>query len=261
MARMTRRHAGSLVLGLAVLLHGCAGLVPGKPPAEAPVAVASGRGSFEVRKGRPGLVIGAPHGTSDTSTDVMGRELARLTGWGLVVATGFSRLDADGRRLNVNRPTESVPGAPARLEGATEEARRVYQAYRQHVSEAAQGSLLLYVEVHGNGHSDSAGRLEIATVGLTREDAWRLKTLLEMIRDSRLDAGGGVPRLEVRVESLDPLRYTASAAKRDGVLASSGRALHIELPRTARTTYREAYTELLADFLAQSAILLAPPAR
>jgi hypothetical protein len=129
------------------------------------------------------------------------------------------------------------------------------------VSEAAQGPLRLYVELHGNDHTESAGRVEIATVGLTREDAWRLKTLFELIRDSRIGAADGVPRLEVRVESIDPLRYTASAAKQYGVLASSARALHIELPRMARTTYREAYTELLADFLAQSATLLAPPGR
>jgi hypothetical protein len=129
------------------------------------------------------------------------------------------------------------------------------------VSEAAQGSLLLYVEVHGNGHPESAERVEIATVGLSRDDAWRLKTLLELIRDSHLGAADGVPRLEVRVDSVDVLRYTASAAKRYGVPASSQRALHIELPRTARTTYREAYTELLADFLAQSAAVLAPPDR
>ena len=258
---MTRRNAGSLVLGVAVLLQGCAGLLPRPEATVAPADAVSARGRFEVRAGRPGLVIGAPHGTSDSGTDIMGRELARLTGWGLVVVTGFSHLDAAGRRLNVNRPTESVPGSPARLEAETEEARRVYQAYQRHVSEAAQGALLLYIEVHGNGHQESAGRVEIATVGVSREDAWRLKTLLELIRDSRLGAGDGVPRLEIRVESVDPLRYTASAAKQRGALAASRRALHIELPRPARTTYRDAYTELLADFLTQSAAFLAPPGR
>ena len=161
----------------------------------------------------------------------------------LVVAMGFSHLGADGRRLNVNRPTESVPGTPARLEAESEDARRVYEAYRRHVAQAAQGPLRLYVEVHGNAHKESAGRLEIATVGLSREDAWRLKTLFELIRDSRLD-DPAVPRLEVWVESLDPVRYTASAAKQAGMLAVAPRALHIELPRAARTTYREIYTEL-----------------
>jgi hypothetical protein len=213
------------------------------------------KGSFHVWKGRPGVVIGAPHGTSDRDTDIIGRDLARLTGWGLVVATGFSHLDGDGRRFNVNRPTESVPGTSARLEGGSDEAQRVYEAYRRHVTEAAQGPLRLYVEVHGNGRQESAGRVEIATVGLSPDDAWRLKTLFELIRDARLEESQA-PRLDVWVESLDPLRYTASAAKRSGILASSSRALHIELPRAARTAHREVYTGLLGEFLIQSAAVL-----
>jgi len=255
------------VVGLALLVQGCAGLIGGRDAAEVPPASPAPRstavpgGSVQVEKGRPGLVVAAPHGTSDTATDVMGRELAKLTGFGLVVVTGYARLDAEGRRYNVNRPTESVPGAAARLEVETEAARRVYQAYRQHVAEAAQGPLRFYVEVHGNGRQESAGRVEIATVGMSREDAWRLKTLLELVRDSRVPPEGDVPRLEVWVESHDPVWYTASAAKQSGILAQAPLALHIELPRLARTTHREAYTTVLADFLIQSAALLLPPSR
>jgi hypothetical protein len=117
------------------------------------------------------------------------------------------------------------------------------------------------VEVHGNMRPESAGRMEIATVGVSRDDAWRLKALLEMIRDARLPAEGEVPRLDVWMEPLDTLWYTASAAKQSGMLAQTRLALHIELPRAARTTYREAYTTVLADFLIQSAALLLPPAR
>ena len=255
---MTLRSAGRLVLGVAMLVQGCAGLMQGKEAA--PAEISEREGSFQVWKGRAGFVIGAPHGTSDQATDIIGRELARLTGFGLVAATGFSHLDAGGRRFNVNRPTESVPGTPARLEGETEEARRVYEAYRRRVAEAAQGPLRLYVEVHGNGRKESAGRLEIATVGLSRDDAWRLKTLFELIRESRLD-DPAVPRLEVWVESLDPVRYTASAAKQYGMLGAAARALHLELPRAARTTYREIYAELLGAFLSQTATFLVPRER
>jgi len=247
------------VLGLAMLLEGCAGLIQGKEQVTAPTEIPSVGGSFQVWKGRPGVVIGAPHGTTDIGTDLIGRDLARLTGFSLVVASGFSHLDADGRRVNVNRPTESVPGSPARFEQETGAAREVYEVYRRHVEEAAQGALRLYVEVHGNARNESAGRVEIATVGLSQEDAWRLKTLFELIRDSRLD-DPGVPRLDVWVEVQDPVRYTASAAKQPGVVAASPSALYIELPRVARTTYREIYTELLGDFLGQSASFLAPRA-
>ena len=256
--RMTGRGPSNLVLGLAMLVQGCAGSIPGKEPAAIPTVTSSGPGRFEVQAGRPGLVIAAPHGTSDTATDVIGRDLGRMTGWGVVVATGFSHVDNDGRRLNVNRPTESVPGSAPGLEGETDRARAVYGAYRGHVSEAARGALVLYVEVHGNVHKDSAGRVEIATVGISREDAWRLKTLLEVIRDAHTGGADGVPRLEIWMDGLDPVRYSASAAKRVGMLSTATRALHIELPRVARTTYRQTYTGILAEFLAQSAPLLVP---
>jgi len=56
---------------------------------------------------------------------------------------------------------------------------------------------------------------------------------------------------------VDALRYSASASKSGGLLGRSERSLHIELPKVARTTYREAYTAMLGDFLTQSADLLA----
>ena len=136
----------------------------------------------------------------------MGHALAKLTGFGLVVATGYANLEGEGRRLNVNRPTESAPGVAARLEVETAAARDVYQAYRRHVTEAAQGPVRFYVEVHGNDRQESAGRVEIATVGDgSRDDAWRLKTLLEMIRDRRL-----------------PLEARRAASRRVGGVAGSG---------------------------------------
>jgi hypothetical protein len=245
------------VLGLAILLRGGAGLASDGARAAAPIEIRYGRGAFQVWKGRAGLVIGAPHGTSDSHTDLIGRDLARLTGLSLVVATGFSHLDAGGRRLNVNRPTESVPGTPARLEEGSAEARQIYEVYRRLVGEAAQGPVRLYVEVHGNGHRSSAGRVEIATVGIGRDAAARLKALFERVRDTRLAGDAGAPRLEVWVEAVDPLRYTASAAKQSGVLGAADRALHVELPRVARTTSREIYTAILADVLLQAGLLLA----
>lgn len=255
---MTRRAPGSLVVGLALLVQGCAGLIGGKDSAGTVTPSLPSAGAMRIEKGRPGFVIAAPHGTSDIATDVLGRDLARLTGFSLVVVTGYSRVDGDGRRYNVNRPTESVPGAAARLEVETEAARQVYQAYRRQVADAAQSALRFYVEVHGNGRPESEGRIEIATVGLSPDDAWRLKTLLELIRDARVPEGGA-PRLEVWVEPQDPVWYTASAAKQSGILAQTPLALHIELPRPARTNHREVYTAVLADFLIQAAALLLSP--
>jgi len=216
-----------------------------------------GQGSFSVRKGRPGYVIGAPHGTTDTATDLIGLDLARGTGFGVVVATGFGKLDSRGRRYSVNRPTEGVAGEPPSSEGETPAARRVYDDYGRSVAEAAQGPLRFYVEIHGNVHQDTAGRVEIATVGISKDEAWRLKTLLELVRDAHLRSQPDAPRLEIFVEPVDTLRYSASASKSGGLLGRSERSLHIELPKSARTTYREAYTAMLADFLTQWADLQA----
>jgi len=248
---MPWRGAPSLALGLALLLSGCAGLIGGKasvPTGDAPRPAPSGQGNLpgqgnlSVQKGRPGYVIGAPHGTTDTATDVIGLELARRTGFGSAVA---------------NRPTEGVPGSPPRSETETEGARRVFEAYGRSVAEASQGPLRLYVEVHGNAHEDTAGRVEIATVGLSKEDAWQVKTLLELIRDSYLRGLAETPRLEILVEPVDTLRYSASASKSGGVLGRSEKGLHVELPKVARTTSRDAYSAMLGDFLIQWADLMA----
>ncbi|HTY80040.1 MAG TPA: hypothetical protein VMI34_19600 [Candidatus Bathyarchaeia archaeon] len=255
---MLRRGACSFALALAVA--GCATVTTDRESAPGPDVSRSlppGQGSLTAQRGRPGYVIGAPHGTTDTATDVIGLDLARRTGFGAAVGRGFGKLDAEGRRYNVNRPTEGVAGAPPRSELETPEARRVYEAYNRTVAEASQGPLRLYVEIHGNVHEDTAGRVEIATVGLDKEDAWQVKTLLELIRDSYLRGHPETPRLEIFVEPVDTLRYSASASKSGGMLGRSERSLHVELPKVARTTARDAYTAMLGDFLAQWADLLA----
>src|SRR5215470_16869780 len=65
-------------------------------------------GKISGHVGRPGVVIAAPHGGSDARTGEMVVEIGRRTGFGVVVATGFS-LEPDtragsGRRYQVNRP-------------------------------------------------------------------------------------------------------------------------------------------------------------
>ena len=59
-------------------------------------------------------MVAAPHGTSDLGTGAMAAEIARLTGFGLVVATDFTVSEHPGRRYQVNRPMEGVAGHPAR---------------------------------------------------------------------------------------------------------------------------------------------------
>lgn len=244
LARPLKVAAGSLIL------YGCAAhpvtvdTVP--PPA----------GHIVARPGRAGLVVAAPHGTSDPFTGDIAAEISRRTGFGLVVATGFTLETGDDgrplRRYQVNRPSEGRPGYGPARDRATPAAARVYEEYERRVREAAGDRVRFYVEVHGNGRRET---IEIATVGVDREHALQLRALFELTRDANLRAHPDAPRLDVLVEPVDPLFYTAGGAKREGILRLPERALHVELPRAARRQFREVYTTILADFLSEAASL------
>ena len=239
-----------------VLLVGCTTrpvTLDGAPP----------RGNIATRPGRPGIVVAAPHGTSDIGTAEMATEIARRTGFGLVVATGFNveTREGPGRRYEVNRPFEGIASRPSSEEIGSDVARSVYEAYERGVREVAQGPLRFYSEIHGNNRQESAGLIEIATVGVDAEQAAKLRTLLELVRDTHLRARPSALRLDVRVEPADRVFYSASAAKRAGILRLPQRALHIELPRVARQEGRELYTLILSDFLLQAIALPLPVAR
>jgi hypothetical protein len=251
MSRTTIRRLAS-VAAAPLVLFGCAAQTVDYP-ADTP------RGHIAARPGRPGLVVAAPHGSSDVQTGEIAAEVARRTGFGLVVASGFN-LESDAgerprRRYQVNRPFEGVPSRPPSEEIASEGARRVYEAYERRVREIAQGPLRFYAEIHGNDRPESSGRIEIATVGVDREFAERLRALAELVRDAHLRGQTRAPRLEVMVEPADAVFYAASGAKRDGILKWPERALHIELPRAARVEHRAMYTAIVADFVAQAVSL------
>ena len=243
---------------LSLLVYGCA---------THPVTVeieprsADPRGHISTRPGRPGLVVAAPHGTSDPLTGEIAAEIARRTGFGLVVATGFTvEMAADDRavrRYQVNRPSEGRPGFGPVHDEPTPAARRIYDEYERRVREAARGPLMFFVEIHGNGRAENADRVEIATTGVDAEHALRLKTLLELTRDAHLRTYPAAPRLQILVEPADIVFYAAGGAKRDGILRLAQRALHVELPRAARRDFRDLYTAVLADFVAEAAALSA----
>jgi hypothetical protein len=220
-------------------------------------------GHIATRPGRPGIVVAAPHGSSDIGTAEMANEVARRTGFGLVVATGFNvepdTRERPGRRYQVNRPVEGVPGRPPAEEIETAAARSVYATYERRVREVSQGPLRFYVELHGNNRREAETRIEIATVGVDADQAVRLRTLFELVRDAHLRARPPAGGLEVRVEPADPIFFEASGAKRAGILRLPHRALHIELPRVARREERELYTLILSDFLLQAIALPLPP--
>jgi hypothetical protein len=155
----------------------------------------------------------------------MATEIARLTGFGLVVKT-----------------------EPDAGEGA---------AYERRVRDAARGPLAFYVELHADDRRESADHIQIATVGVDSEQAQKLRILLELVRDAHLRARASRLSLAIRIEPADPV---SSSGSRAGILRLPQRALSIALPRVARQEGRELYTLILADFL-REAITVPVPAR
>jgi hypothetical protein len=203
----------------ALAVHGCAA-----PAVE--VLPAVGEGRLAARPGRPGFVVAAPEAASDRHAGEIATEIARRTGFGLVVAA----------------PGGAAPPAD--------------EAYERRVLETAQGTLRFYAEIHGDARQrPCAGQIEIATVGVDRDQALRLRALAELVRDAHLRAQPEVSRLPVLVAPADEVTHGASEARRDGILRLPQQAMHIELPRCARRDFRETYTAILADFLFQAVLV------
>ncbi|MGH7322164.1 MAG: hypothetical protein ACRELA_21435 [Candidatus Rokuibacteriota bacterium] len=188
-------------------------------------------GEFRTIPGRPGVVVGVPHGTFDAATDEIGASVAALTGAGAVIATGFCASRTDGIRLNVNRPTEGASLTPT-AEAVTARARAVHAAYVARVRAVASGPLAVYCEIHGNSRPIAAGRIEVATAGVDATLATRLKQAAhEAERRLKAVCGSG---LWLCVEPTDRLHFTASSARRWPPFVEASRVLHVELPRVTR---------------------------
>jgi hypothetical protein len=213
--------------------------------------------SIRSRARRPGIVIGAPHGSYDLYTAEIVTQLAFRTGLAAVIARGFTPTESgDGRRINVNRPTERYVSLSDR-EFETERARDTYKQFTNSVLSAAGANLDLYIDIHQN----SGSRIEVATVGLSKEEARNIKNAYLAARDQALAASKGISVVDLAIEPLDQLEVGAWAAKTNGILTLANRSLHFELPGDvlmAPAQHREFYTLVLAQVIAKLPAMLRP---
>jgi len=203
-------------------------------------------GKFEVARGRPGIVIGVPHGTPDVGTLELGRVVGERLRAGAVFVTGF--WDPKTRqRVNVNRPTEELIGPDSQVLREWRSARAVAanQRYDAVVKEAAQGPLRAFYEMHSNHKPQFADSIEVSTLGILPGDARALKAAFERARE-RLDPD--VPRLAIHVSPLDKVTFP-NYRHASSVSAFSARGCAIEHPGRvlARHEWRLAYARCWAE--------------
>lgn len=214
------------------------------------------------------LLLAAPHDGYDLRTGEIASAVARELGARAVIAHEYRDTRA-GRYFNVNRPTECAldsAGKPGE-ERETEAARRVFTEWCDIVAGACKPPVGLYVEIHGHvrqivvdGERVTLDVVEVATVGFARAELERLATRWRKLQehDQRL------PRLVFDI--LEPsyefrgvetkFHFEAEAARSRGILDPRWvkRALHVELPASARTddAGRKAAVVALTELVARS---------
>jgi len=195
-----------------------------------------------------GTVIAAPHGSFDGHTGELVEELSYRTALPAVMTRGFTPNECGGWRINVNRPTE-LRYPTETIERSTGRAKEVYEQFKKSVFAAARGPLNLYIDMHQNGTQQA---IEVATLGITREQATAIKTTYKEVRDRMLSEAPEVAKVDLLIEPLDQVDIGAWAAKDHGILRLARSSLHFELP-AQRIFYRDAtrrvYTRILAELV------------
>jgi hypothetical protein len=199
-----------------------------------------------------GIVISAPHGTFDVHTAQVVRRICAEAGLAGVIATGFTPANTgDGWRINVNRPSERHVALTLR-EARTSRAQMVFEQFKKSTLAAAGGKLDLYVEIHQN----TGARIEVASVGISRNEARLIKNTFLSVRDQMLLGLRNIAIVDLAIEPLDELEVGAWPAKADGILKLATKSLHFELPADgvmASEEHRRVYTLILTQLLSKIA--------
>ncbi len=215
-----------------------------------------------VCKGEPHVVAAAPHVSFDNWSEYFCNRVAKRLEIGWVIAKNFRDQHAAtipasiGRHIHVNRPTESL--RPGGDEFFSERAQAVHADYLNALRQASGKPELpfdLLLEFHSHQRTP---KLEIATVGLSREAAEQVNDLY-----IRLQSKSQLP--ELAVEPLHNLRMTAEATKQAGSMRPevAACALHLEVPREFRRgdAERRVMCRALIQIAGHLTGLLSSPAR
>ena len=163
-------------------------------------------GNFEVIDKNSSTVLAAPHGSSDINTGAILSNTCKRGGFSCVIAAGFT---SKGIRINVNRPTEGV-GIKSTKEPRTARATKVYNSYKNQITQVASPVLNLYIEVHGSG----VDGIEVALHNINTNEAKLIKSILieEWSKQSPSP-------ISIKVQRIDKIKMVANAVKNFGIVS------------------------------------------
>ena len=209
-------------------------------------------GRFEFRQaadGLEGVVIGAPHGKTDRNSDRLAKMFSDRTGAGLAIAYGFK-----SKRLGVSQPVVRSRTYPVSV--SSSQRGSVFKEYKKVLRKAAKGEIDLYIGVHRSSDKEVADRIEVATSGLTFEEAGALKEAYLQIRD-QLSEGGKAPALDMVIEPLDRIAWRARGVKHHGILLAAEKGLNLRIPQLpSGDSTEQLYAEILSGWSARAIEIL-----
>jgi hypothetical protein len=203
-------------------------------------------GHFEKVLGKPGIVVGVPHGTADSGTLEAGRILCKRLGSGGVFVTGF--WDPKTRqRINVNRDSEELigPNSEVLKQWSSPRAVAANARYTELVKETAQGPIKGFYELHSNHRKDVANSIEVSTLGVSYGEAVRFREAFLAARD-RL--APDVPRMNLHISPYDKVGFP-NYEHASSISKFSAKGCAIEHPGRIydHQPWRVAYANCLAD--------------
>jgi hypothetical protein len=209
---------------------------------------------FTYRDGTREALVAAPHGGSDTFSDNIAMRIATHLGAKALIVHGHDGLPEKrwDDRLNVNRPTVGL-GGYTKGEYHTSQAQEMYRAFEQRVARLVRPDRP-YIEIHSNNHSQVRDRIEIATEGVSGDEAERLKSVYIKAYGKHATAAGTVSSpTPFFIEPNNSLTMNAYGAKQVGILAKMSRALHIEvpIPKVSKKYLRDAHTGALEEMIGE----------
>src|SRR5918996_583517 len=203
-------------------------------------------GHVEFRKSAPqsaGVVIGAPHGTTEPVAADYATGISNTTGAGLMIAYGFQ-----SKRIAVTKPLVRMFSP---LSEASDPRRRgsIYPEFKRLLQKTVNGPLKLYVGILMADAKSNLDHVEVATSGLSFEELKLLKASFIQIRDQTIQRMHAL-RLEMALDPLDEISWRTDGVKHHGVLMVAERGINIRLPTSlSGDTARDAYENILSEWI------------